>query len=222
MEESSLITIRQANSKQEAQYLIEYLQAHQIQAKLTEEAGGVEEVYTSGAPMNKFGILIEENDRAMAEIRLKELAAENLKQIPNDYYLFEYTNDELEDILVHHFEWSDTDVLISEKILEERGVIIDRDKIELKKRKVISDLILERSGKYGIIAGYALLIPLSLFSLVAGLYLWRVKHTLPDGKKVYLFNSNARKHGKVIFVLACIVIPIFIILKISEKIQILY
>ncbi len=72
------------------------------------------EVKVASDDFNKVNELLISNDKT------------DLSVIDEDYYLYQFTNDELIDILVKSEEWSSTDYVLAQQILAKRGVNISQ------------------------------------------------------------------------------------------------
>jgi len=70
-----------------------------------------------------------------------------------------------------------------------------------------------------IIAGYIFSLLGGFLGLIIGWSLWKMKKTLPNGEKVYAFMNIDRMHGKLIFLIGIIILPIAIILGIIDRIN---
>jgi len=70
-----------------------------------------------------------------------------------------------------------------------------------------------------IIVGYFLAVIGGLLGIIIGYLLMSSKKTLPNGVRVYSYNDNDRKHGKVIFIIGIIVIVISASIKIFDLVK---
>ena len=210
------ISLRNLATLEEAEALSKILTDNNISSKITKDSGDLDYVFQGEAPTNKFEVHINEDDRQKAETILTDLAKENLNSIDKDYYLFSFTDDELKDILVKKNEWNELDVLLSQKILEERGIEINLNEIE--KQREIRDLELQKpeDGQTGwIIFGYVAAFIGGFIGILLGYSLWLSKKKLPNGSKVPAYNEEIRKHGRIIFYLGIIMFAVLSILRLT-------
>jgi len=149
---------------------------------------------------NEVEIRLSQSDFKKAEIILGKNAEDIINEIDKDYYLFEFSDDELYEILVKSDVWSAFDYTLAQKLLKDRGKPVDDVLINSLKNKRLKDLS-EPDGnqKYWIIGGYIFSILGGFLGLLIGYLIWTAKKTLPNGEKVYSHNENDRKHGKYIF-----------------------
>ena len=131
--------------------------------------------------------------------------------------MFDFTNDELYDVLLKYDEWSEFDYALAKKILIERGEKINQEILDSLKSERVNEMNKpEPSQKYWIIAGYIFSILGGFLGLIIGYFIWTSKKSLPNGEKIYSYSDSDRKNGKYIFYIGLIIFPILFILKILE------
>ena len=211
------ISLRSVATQEEAEALVKVLADNDIISKITKDSGDLDYVFQGEAPTNKFEVHINEDDHQKAETLLTDLAKEDLNSVDKDYYLFAFSDDELIDVLIKKNEWNEFDVLLSQKILEERGVDINLNEIE--KERELRDLELQQpeGGQTGwIIFGYITALIGGFIGILLGYSLWLSKKKLPNGTKVPAYNEDIRKHGKIIFYLGVFMFVILFILRLTD------
>jgi hypothetical protein len=156
-------------------------------------------------------IKIPKPDFQKAHAVLEQYYEKQIDLIEKDYYLFEFTNEELLEIIKKPDEWGYLDYRLGQKILKERGEEIQREKIETMKSERIKEISKsEEIGTSWIFLGYFLAIFFSPIGIFFGLTITTFKRTLPDGQRVYSYNEDARKHGKIILIISSILTPLLI------------
>lgn len=164
-----------------------------------------------GEMQKEYEIQIPQPDFKKANLLLEELAQAQVTQLPDDYYLLEFTDEELIDVVVKKDEWSEFDYLLAQKLLEERGKPINEELIKSLNKRRIEDLAKPEGNQHAwIIAGYCLAIMGGFLGIITGYVLWTSKKTLPNGESVYSYSEPDRKHGKKILILSVIMIPVLI------------
>ena len=135
---------------------------------------------------------------------LNEYYASQANNISSDYYLFDFNNKELFDILRKPDEWGNLDYALAQKILADRGENIENAELDYFKDKRIKELsVPEPPHSFLMWFGYAVLIYsalrlapyLSFIGVVAGLVLRQSSKTLPNGTTMKVFSKNDRFHG---------------------------
>ncbi|HEX2607490.1 MAG TPA: hypothetical protein VHK91_08925 [Flavisolibacter sp.] len=166
-------------------------------------------------PLNKdYGVKILPSDFDRAN---KALAAYYAAQpdAAEDYYLYQFSSEELKDILKKPDEWGNYDYQLAQKILQSRGVVItdeERESWKTERLRLLAQPEKERSSN--VIGYYILGILFSPVGLIIG-WIWsRSKKTLPDGRSVYAYEANIRKHGGIIFTIAAILLLLTILAKV--------
>ena len=135
----------------------------------------------------------------------EEIIKNEIQNTPEDYYLFDYTNSELLDIVNKRDEWNAFDYYLAKKILNDRGNLITEEKIIEIKKERIEELKKPTEIKsiwiilLYIITILGIFLPLfiGLSSIIYGYFIRKMKKTLPNGESVYQFSEKDRKHGTV-------------------------
>jgi len=199
---------------EQASELKELLNEHGIESLIDDNVPPVDITFSGSTIQNEYEIRIKQSDFKRAEEILEKSAENLIDQIDKDYYLFEFTNEELYEILLKSDEWSAFDYTLAQKLLKQRGKSVDKDLLDSLKNERLKDLAKpEGNQRPWIIAGYAFAILGGFLGLLIGYSLWTSKKTLPNGQKVYSYAANDRAHGKYIFFIGLIITPTAIILK---------
>lgn len=205
-------TLEQANE------LKELLNENGIESLLTDNILPFDVTFSGNTLHHEYEIKIQQSDFKKAEEILEKNAENLIDGIDKDYYLFEFTNEELYEILLKPDEWNELDYTLSQQILKQRGKSVDKELLNSLKNERLKDLAKpEANQKPWIIAGYILSLSGGFLGLIIGYSLWTSKKTLPDGQKVYSYSTNDRKHGKYIFYIGLIVISTALLLTVFEQ-----
>ncbi|HNR17636.1 MAG TPA: hypothetical protein PKG90_13285 [Chitinophagaceae bacterium] len=163
-----------------------------------------------------YAIKLKAGDFIPAHRALEEYYKKQVDDIEPGYYLFEFSNDELKDILAKPDEWGPLDYQLAQKILRSRGQQIDEVYLKSQKDKRLQELAAPERGNtligigylftgYVLIVSYLMYIsgsysfPYSIFViLLIGRHLAKNKKTLPDGSQVFSYNDADRKHGNTL------------------------
>lgn len=205
-------SLRKVRSLSEAESIMHALDLKGIQAKMLLDGGIVDPIFIGNAPQNKYEILVHEDDRQEAESIFWEWAQEVISEIPEDYHLFEYSDQDLIQILVESTEWNELDVLLAEKILRDRKVPVNFDEIDNNREQRKQELAKPQSGQTGwIVIGYLFAFLFGFVGMLLGYSLWKAKKRSPDGDKSYAYADAVRVHGKIIFFISIISFALFAI-----------
>ena len=218
---TEIIPLKSFATEQEASLLVQLLQENEIQATLKKDKGGnLDKNFEGDSLLNEFTVFVPETEQARTEEILHLEAKKMISDVSLDHYLFEFTNEELEDVLVKYQEWSDFDVALSEKILTDRGIEISTLNLNKKRSERMDNLSTAEGGQtIWVIIGYITAFIGGFFGLLIGYFLWRTGKQLPNGQKVPAYNTHVRNHGKIIFFISAIIFPIAFFLKMADKIS---
>lgn len=158
---------------------------------------------------------IRQPDFAKANLALDSLYARQLENIESDYYLFDFNNEELIEIINKPDEWGRVDYLLAQKLLKDRGVeIAPTELVKIKDDRLKSLAEPEPISRKWIFAGYLVSLLGGVIGIIMGVLLMSARKTLPDGNRVYVYNSTDRSHGKTMALLALIIFMISVAIRI--------
>lgn len=202
-------TLEQANE------LKKLLNENGIESLLADNIPTVDITFSGNTLQNEFEIRIKQSDFKKAEEILEKNAENLIDQIDKGYYLFEFTDEELYEILLKSDEWNPFDYTLAQKILKQRGKSVDKALLSSLKNERLKNLAKpEENQKPWIIAGYIFSLLGGFLGLIIGYFLWTSKKTLPNGQKVYSYSANDRKHGKYIFYIGLVIAPTALLLRV--------
>jgi len=199
----------------QAQELESLLNKNNIKTVLADNIAPVDVTFSGSTLLNKYEIKINPSDFEKAEAILEKESENILDEIDQDYYLLSFTNEELYEVLLKSDEWSVFDYKLAQKILTKRGKAIDLEMLtSLKKERLKILAKPEENQKPWIIAGYIFSLLGGGIGIVIGYSLWTSKKTLPNGERIYSYNTADRETGKTIFIIGLIVFSLALIIKI--------
>ncbi len=199
---------------EQATELKELLEKEGIDAVLGDNIPPVDVTFSGSTVQHEFEVRIKPSDFGKAEDLLEQQAENLIDQVDKDYYLFDFTDEELYEILLKSDEWNEFDYTLAQKILSQRGKSIDKALLNSLKKERLKQLAQpEESQRAWIILGYVFAFLGGLLGIVIGYFLWTAKKTLPNGAKVYSYSEKDRRQGKYIFIIAVIVLPVALILR---------
>jgi hypothetical protein len=207
------------STQDEGEQIEKFLSENGVEATLTKNIGDLDVVFQGENPTNKFEISIDPEDFEKARLLINGINEEALENVPEDYYLLSFTNDELIDVLINVDEWNEFDVILSARILKDRKIEINEEEIAEKRK--LKQVDIEKPAKpqtTWMVLGYICALLGGFLGLIIGYFFWQAKNTLPDGKKVYAYCDADRKQAKIILFISAIIFPIFIFVRVSEKI----
>jgi len=190
--------------KRDAQDLIDILDEHKIEYVLEDNSLPLDAVFGGGDNTKLYVLKIDKKDFEQMDAFEEECLKKVVESIDKDYYLYEYNDDELMEIILKKEEWNKFDYLAAQKILKERNKEISPELLAAINKQRMEDLSKpEESQKMMIYAGYFFAIFGGLIGIFIGLSLMYYKKTLPDGT-VHGFSEKDRKQGKNILICSII------------------
>lgn len=200
-----LRTFKTFNDIELAEGLADVLEKHNISSVIEEDVLNFDPSYANH-PLNKdYRLKIRQEDFQKANKALQEFYKTELDNVAPDYYLFDFSDEELMDIISKPDEWGEFDFLLAQQILDKKGKTITQERIEKLKQERIREVAQpEKTDNSLIITGYITAVFFPPAGIFIGLLMAYSKKTLPDGNIVYTYNKIQTKHGEIIWVIASV------------------
>lgn len=159
--------------------------------------------------------------RAIDFQRANKIWEEVIRQHPaiaDDHYLFDFSTQELLEIVQNPNDWSLEDVVNAKMILEREGIPLDEDFLKEQQNRRIEKLKAGKSpGQTWIkiyflmaLAGPFLHIILTLAALGMGIFYWKDQTVSETGEKFFTFHDKGRRQGKWLFFTSWISLILFV------------
>lgn len=204
--------------KDDALDLIEILKEHQIDYVLNDNSSRLDSSFGNDDNTKQFELKIKKNDFEKVEKLEEGLVKIDVENVEEDYYLFEYSDEELIEIVLKKDEWNKFDFLLAQKILKEKGKEINPELLNVISKHRIEELSTqEPSPKWLIYIGYFFSLLGGFIGFFIGIYLMKYKKILPNGDKIYGHSLEDRKQGQNILICSIIGIVFWIIIRILIK-----
>lgn len=209
---------RKFSNLEQANELKQLLKEHGIESFVGDNIPPVDITFSGSTLKNEYEVRIKSSEFEKAQDILEKNAKKSIEQIDKDHYLFQFSNEELYEILLKADEWSPFDYSLAQEILKQRGKPIDEELLNSLKKERLKDLAKpEENQRPWIIAGYIFSVLGGFLGIIIGYFLWTSKKTLPNGQKVFSYTENDRKQGKYIFYIGLIITPISIFSKVISE-----
>ena len=194
---SEFLTYSKFFTKEEAEEFTKLLEQSQIQFKIVHEKGSLDKIFI-GETLDPMIAVKIPGDRFEDANKISLAKAQSdLTGIDPDYYLLNFSNDELIEVLKNKNDWNYFDQALAQKILLDRKVqmppiekVINYDTYapsRLENKWIVLEYL------FSILFGYVGI-------LIGALTVYSYK-TLRSGKKVMLYDESTRYHGKIMLVL---------------------
>lgn len=200
MSTNQFITFQKFSDKQDALIFKEKLEKNGIEPMLEDVSASVDVTFSGNTHDNQYLLKIRKNEFERANEILENQAKLLVNQISKDHYLFDFTDEELFELIEKSDEWSKEDYFLAIKILKERGHNLDTTEIEEIKKKRLSDLRSPETGKAAwLFAGFVFSFLGGIIGLMIGWSHWKSIKVDPTGKRFYVYDEKTRKSGRTIF-----------------------
>ncbi len=143
-----------------------------------------------------FQLLVPQHFADRARRVCETVEAAIIEQLPPDYYLFDFSDEELKSLIIKPFEWSPLDVTLARQILKQRG--IDPDSEELVQNENAAKTAFdapERLGNLSLFFGYLFAAMGGLIGIAFIIYIFTSKKTTHDGAKIKRFDKRTYQHA---------------------------
>ncbi len=189
-----------------------------LDCKLVDNSPPVDITFTGNTLNNQLELYVKQTEFDKAREHFEKLATNELDNVSPNHYLFEFSNEELYEILLKPDEWSSLDQKLAQKILIDKGQPINADMMEALRKQRIKDLSKpEPSQKTWLYAGYLFAILGGILGLIIGWHIYRNRKTLPNGEKVFSYSEHDRRHGRIIAYLGAFLFPVWFIIRIAME-----
>lgn len=217
MSTNQFLTFQKFSNKQDAIILKERLEKDGLETILEDVSASVDVTFSGNTHDNQYLLKIRQNEFELANEILESQAKEHVDKISKDHYLFEFTDEELFELIEKSDEWSKEDYLLAIKILKERGHNLDTTKIDEIKKKRLNDLKKPEKGNVAWLrAGYFFSFAGGIIGLIIGWSHWKSTKIDPTGKRFYVYDEKTRKSGRTIFLIGVLFFIFWIIIGLIQ------
>lgn len=209
----NFVVYRKYPSTEHAQALIDLLKLNEIAYSVETTAPTFDATFAQNQRSEEVVIKLNVSDFQKADALQEQLAADNFNDIEKDHCLFDFTDQELIEVVVKPYEWSPFDYKLAQKILQDRGKEIPADIVTAIKKKEVEDASrTEVAPNVWVWAGYILALMGGLLGFFIGWHLSSHSKILPNGQIVKVYDDNVRHHGQRIMIIGafCIITWLFI------------
>jgi len=210
------ITFEKFSEKVEALKLAKVFSENNIDYLIEEHILDFDPLFSRNKLNDEFRIKIRKTNFEKASSLINDTPLDE-KPFSEEYYLFNFTDQELTDVISKRDEWSKFDFNLAQSILKTRGKELKQEEITLLKKQRIEDLAKpEEYNKAWVYIGYFSSLFGGLAGILIGWHLLNYKKKLPDGNHVYGYPEKDRRHGSRIVIIGAIIFLIVIIGKIKS------
>lgn len=204
MATDELVTFREFQDQESLREYTELLRQHAIPFYVEDSKPRFDVTFANDDSRRFYRIKVAANDLPRAQELSDAIDRELFKELPSDYYLFRFSDDELREVTTKVNEWSAFDVVLAEKLLLERGVAIDPNKLDQSRKEhlVLADQP-EDESPFVIVCGYILSLG-SILGLFIAWTLLNARKTDSTGQRVYRYSDSTRGHASNMLIIELI------------------
>lgn len=215
MTTEEFLTFQKFNEHEAASELGTLLNENGIEYLLEDCSASFDPSFSNSALGKDFRIKLKKQDFEKADNLLQSISLKQFDSVDKGYYLFDFTDSELMEIITKRDEWGQFDFLFAQKLLKDRGKEIKPEVVELLKKQRIEELAKpEENQKAWIYAGYITAFLSGFLGFFIGWHLSSHKKTLPNGDRVYSYSQSDRKHGNRILIIGVIFFAFWLTVRI--------
>jgi hypothetical protein len=209
----SFLTYKKFTDEGLANELIETLQTNKVEYEVEKE-NFFDPSFSFRENEKEIAIKIRKEDFNKVNDLLSAISSNEIESISKDYYLYDFSDEELLEVITKQDEWSEFDFLLAQKILKIRGKEINPELLNMLKKQRIEEKSKPAENQRTLIfAGYIISLLGGFFAIFIGTYLLTYKKTLPDGNRVYGFEQHDRNHGIIILILGIIFFVMWTVIR---------
>jgi hypothetical protein len=215
--EKTFVTFRTYQEPEQADALGKLLTEHHIPFEISQDRDSLDGLYGGNSSQRTYYVKLKSDDFARADDLLLQASESMLDQVDADHYLYQFSDDELVEVLVKPDEWNEFDYRLARKILQGRGKAFTDDALhDWKEKRVKALSVPEDSSMVWIYVGYLFAFLGGLVGLFMGIAVFTAKKTLPNGQRVPAYPANQRFHGVWIMIISGVVIVSMLLWKMMD------
>lgn len=216
MNQQRFLTYQRFMNEHDAQDLANLLTDTGVVFQWEDGSASFDPSFANNAVHKEFRIKLLQHDFERVDDLLMQESSVLLHEIEPDYYLFGFSESDLHEVLEKRDAWSKFDFLLAQKILKDRGQEISKSELEFMRERRLEELAQpDKNQTIWVAIGYFSVLFGGLFGVFMGWHLFAHKKTLPNGNRVYGYDENDRKQGRIIFFLGLVSFAIFLFFRLN-------
>ena len=213
------IVFRTLTNIKEAEKIGEQLALHHIAYEIESPPQLLDRNFIGEQPMPEHYLKIQSADFVKANEIVDNLYRAFATTVEDDYYLFDFSIEQLKEVIGNRNEWGDLNYHLALVLLEKKAATGTDIQFAANPEQNIIEVIQPVPVSIWILAtGYfCLLIPPFLYgypavgSLFIGWFIVGASKTSSTGVKYPIYNKASRIHGKVMIILSVIIIVLIVL-----------
>jgi hypothetical protein len=158
--QADYLTFQKFSDEVAALELTTVLKKHNIDVFLENTSPNFDPTFANSALIREYRVKLLKKDFEQAHQLLLELSTTQLDDVDPNHYLFDFSDDELFELINKQDEWSAFDFLLAQKILKDRGKEVTPAAIEGARKKRLQELSSPEESQ----SGWIVLVTLLLYA----------------------------------------------------------
>jgi hypothetical protein len=199
------LTFRKFNDPEIAAEMAAKLKEHDIEVELEDDGKLFDPSFAKNFLDRDIRLKLRAKDFEQADKVMRFFYSRQADKVRADYYLYQFSDSELMEIVRNPDEWGFLDYELARRILSDHGISIpskELKRFQEEKLKLLSRP--EPADTSWTYMGYLLALIAPPLGMIIGFSMAGMKRTLPDGQRRFAYSSEDRNHGRRILWIALI------------------
>lgn len=211
------IVFKSLSNIEEAEKIGEELALHHIAYEIESPPQLLDRNFIGEQPMPEHYIKLLPSDFTRANEIVESLYKKIAATVGKDYYLYDFSDEQVLDVVNHKSEWGDLNYYVALEILAKRGIPYDKQFTNALEEEAAA-IVPQPAKPFYLFLAYIILAisflsihpAFSIVGLIAGLFLYGATKTLKNGTRIPYYDPNSRKNGMIMIAVSILSILWFI------------
>lgn len=205
MSQETFLTYQKFNDQAAASELAQFFGENGLAYELEDSSINFDVSFAYNEINKEFRVKLRGNDFKRADELLQELSKKSIELADESHYLYQFSDEELIDLLQKADEWNAFDVALAKDILKQRGKELNNNTLQQFRSERLAVLSEPQKANWvWVFTGYLLAVLGGLLGFFIGWHLINHKKTLPSGESIQAYTDADRKNGYNILALGII------------------
>ena len=194
------LTYARFYTEEECRELCAFLEKHNVPYLIEKDREVLDKIYAGDTfdPLVNLKISSDQFNK-VNELILTDFEID-IDKVAKDYYLFSFSNQELQNVLTGGNEWNYFDRALANKLLKERNI----DLTDTTLTKNVPDLKPYHVSIGWVLFEYLLAILFNYVGIVIGVATLAAYKTMADGTKQKMYDTPTRDHGRILLIIGLV------------------
>lgn len=214
------IIFKTLSNIEEAETIVAQLAQHHIAYEIESPPELLDRNFIGEQPMPDHFIKIRPADFTKANEVVEALYKSMASDVDEEYYLFQFSTEQLQEVVHKRSEWGDLNYYLALQILKTKDLTNTNEQFSVDIETNFLNIVQPVPVSFWILAAgyFCLLIPPFLYgypavgSLFIGWFIVGANKTLSNGTTHHTYDKKSRLHGKVIITLSILIIAYLLLI----------